>query len=287
MKQLFRNAWILIVLPLVFAGCSGDDDGVDPREQFEYETEVIDNYIAQNGIFALIDPNTQLRYDLGQQGSGLSPYVVDSVTISYRVSILETGEVVDEGISEKVVWNTLILGARLGLSKIEEGGTVRVFVPSIYGYGEAGTDNIPPNTTLIVELFLEEVHARQLREEIAIIEQYLDDNGLEATFDPHGFYYTIINPGVGTTPLVLSTVSVNYEGKVLETDQRFDAGESVSFTLAQVIPGWQIGVPLIKDEGGKIILYLPSPLGYGAQGSPPLIPEYAQLIFEVELLEVF
>lgn len=287
MKHVFKfNAWLFIVLPLVIAGCSSDDDGIDPREQFEYETEVIDNYLAQNGIFATIDPSTQLRYVVGITGDGLSPFVVDSVTISYQVRILETNELVDQGESEKVLWSTLILGGRLGLSKIEEGGTVRIFVPSIYGYGEAGTGNIPPNTTLIVDMFLEEVHARQLRQELVTIEQYLSDNGLSATFDPHGFYYTIINPGVGDNPLLFSTVTVNYEGKFLSNDEVFDDGNGVSLSLAQVIPGWQIGLPLIKDEGGHIILYLPSPLAYGAQGNPPVIPEYAQLIFDVELLNV-
>ncbi len=52
----------------------------------------------------------------------------------------------------------------------------------------------------------------------------------------------------------------------------------------QVIRAWDEGIPLI-GRGGKGYLYIPSNLGYGAQGSQGAIPPNAMLVFKVEVME--
>lgn len=52
-----------------------------------------------------------------------------------------------------------------------------------------------------------------------------------------------------------------------------------------VIRGWDEGVAGMK-VGEKRTLYIPSAMGYGARGAGGAIPPNADLIFDVELLDV-
>ena len=55
------------------------------------------------------------------------------------------------------------------------------------------------------------------------------------------------------------------------------------WTLGSLIPGWQIGLPLIQ-KGGEIKLIVPSSLAYGC-GSGPLPPN-SVLYFDIHLVDV-
>jgi FKBP-type peptidyl-prolyl cis-trans isomerase FkpA len=105
-------------------------------------------------------------------------------------------------------------------------------------------------------------------------------------FEKHesGIYYNIIKEGEGENPVSTSTVTVKYEGWLIES-YVFDAtkdDKTATFDLDKVIKGWQIGVPLIKP-GGQIRLIVPSSLGYGASPSGS-IPANSVLVFDVELI---
>ena len=63
-----------------------------------------------------------------------------------------------------------------------------------------------------------------------------------------------------------------------------NTGAPIQFILGQVIPGWQLGLPLIQ-KGGVIRLIIPSSLAYGCTGSGS-IPGDSVLYFEVELVDV-
>ena len=118
-----------------------------------------------------------------------------------------------------------------------------------------------------------------------IITQYISDHKLNAKATGSGLYYVIINAGTGTRPVASSNVTVNYKG-YLSNGSVFDqsASSGVSFGLANVIQGWQEGIPLFK-KGGKGVLLIPSALGYGAQAQSS-IPANSVLIFDIELLDV-
>lgn len=115
----------------------------------------------------------------------------------------------------------------------------------------------------------------------AKIQAYLKTNNLTATKDPSGVYYFVVKAGTGAYPTSTSTVNVNYKGTLLNGTV-FDSGSLTNQSLSGLIAGWQYGIPYI-NTGGRIILYIPSTLGYKnqAQGS---IPANSVLIFTIDLL---
>ena len=105
-----------------------------------------------------------------------------------------------------------------------------------------------------------------------------------------GLLYFDLVEGKGKSPVKGNTVSVHYTGWLL-SGRRFDSSRTknraFSFDIGKhkVIRGWDEGVMSMK-VGGLRQLKIPPTLGYGAAGSPPVIPQNATLIFEVELLEI-
>lgn len=107
-----------------------------------------------------------------------------------------------------------------------------------------------------------------------------------------GLQYIDLKVGQGATAQSGSTVQVEYTGWLQSSGKKFDSsydrnGAPISLTIGQqqVIPGWEEGLKGMK-AGGTRRLIIPGALGYGAQGSPPVIPANATLIFDVTLVTV-
>ena len=99
-----------------------------------------------------------------------------------------------------------------------------------------------------------------------------------------------IYEGTGAEAKDNDTVTAHYVGVSWSTGEEFDAswentGEPATFPLAQVVRGWQEGIPGMK-EGGRRRLIIPPDLGYGAAGRPPAIAPNETLIFVVDLVKV-
>ena len=105
-----------------------------------------------------------------------------------------------------------------------------------------------------------------------------------------GLKYIDVVVGKGASPTVGKMVKVHYTG-TLENGKKFDSSvdrnEPFSFVIGvgQVIPGWDEGVKTMK-VGGKRKLIIPAKLGYGSRGAGGVIPPNANLLFDVELLDV-
>jgi FKBP-type peptidyl-prolyl cis-trans isomerase len=104
-----------------------------------------------------------------------------------------------------------------------------------------------------------------------------------------GLQYKILKQGTGPKPKATDTVTVHYEGTLINGkvfDSSVKRGEPATFPLNGVIPGWTEGVQLMP-LGSKFQFFIPSGLAYGENPRPggPIGPNET-LIFEVELLKI-
>jgi FKBP-type peptidyl-prolyl cis-trans isomerase len=103
-----------------------------------------------------------------------------------------------------------------------------------------------------------------------------------------GLQYEIVEAGDGPIPGPEDTVEVHYRGTLVdgtEFDSSYSRGETVTFGVGQVIPGWTEALQLMP-VGSKWKLVIPSELGYGAGGAGQVIGPNAVLVFDVELIGI-
>ena len=108
------------------------------------------------------------------------------------------------------------------------------------------------------------------------------------TVTKSGLQYEVLSEGTGKKPKATDTVRCHYEGRLLDGtifDSSYKRNAPADFGLQQVIAGWTEGVQLMS-EGSKFRFYIPYMLAYGEGGAGAMIPPFATLIFDVELIKV-
>ena len=122
----------------------------------------------------------------------------------------------------------------------------------------------------------------------AALLQFASNHGITASLDTTGLYFQIIDTGTGSKPVSTSKIYVSYTAELMD-GTIFDSVSNAlntGWVLNQLIYGWQIGLPKIR-EGGRIKLLVPSMFGYGCNGSGDgRVPKDAPLYFDVTLVSV-
>jgi FKBP-type peptidyl-prolyl cis-trans isomerase FkpA len=129
----------------------------------------------------------------------------------------------------------------------------------------------------------------QLGKDTVIIKKFISDNAFPAIkYGETGIYYQIKAMGTGDTiPQSRSFIKFNYEGRFLNGTifHKLSSG-STQLLLGSLIPGLQLGIPLLR-KGGKMRIIIPSGYAYDINGTQDgLIPPNTILDFDIELLDV-
>lgn len=100
-----------------------------------------------------------------------------------------------------------------------------------------------------------------------------------------GVLFTELRTGGGGKPKATGKVQVRYIGRLADGSLFDESMEPQWFHLDSVIAGWRSALQEMP-VGAKWRLVIPSAQAYGAEGAGDLIPPYAPLVFELELLGV-
>lgn len=134
---------------------------------------------------------------------------------------------------------------------------------------------------------------------IAFVKEYAKSKNLKTQASPGGVEVHITQEGEGPLADSGKQVFVRYRGYLIEKGKNdgkeFDSNMnplgannqpiSVIVGTGGVIPGWDEALKMLK-KGSKATIFIPAMMGYGPQGSPPVIPPFANIGFDIEVLDI-
>lgn len=120
--------------------------------------------------------------------------------------------------------------------------------------------------------------------------EYLENNKKQkgVIVLPSGLQYRVVEEGKGPLPKADDTVTVDYEGKLINGevfDSSYQRGKSVDFKVSQVIPGMQEALQKMP-VGSTWELVIPANLAYGDRGLGGPIGPNETLLFKLHLVGI-
>jgi len=214
------------------------------------------------------------------------PAAADTVTVHYSGWTTD-GKLFDSSVKRgqptSFPLNGVIKGWTEGLQLMVEGEKRRFWIPANLAYGENPGGGRPGGTLVFdVELLTIKQAPKPPKtpDDVAKAPDSADKTA-------SGIASRVLTKGTGTAhPKATDQVEVHYSGWTTD-GKLFDSsvmrGETITFPLNRVIPGWTEGVQLMV-EGEKRRLWIPAKLAYG-ENPPPGAPA-GTLVFDVELFKI-
>ncbi|MAN49419.1 MAG: peptidylprolyl isomerase [Flavobacteriales bacterium] len=141
----------------------------------------------------------------------------------------------------------------------------------------------------ILQNYQQKIANKTLEKNSTLGKEFLEKNAKKdgVITTSSGLQYKVLKEGDGESPKETDKVEVHYHGTLIDGtvfDSSVDRGESITFPVNGVIPGWVEALQLMKT-GAKYKLFIPSELAYGNRGQGKIGPN-STLIFEVELIAI-
>lgn len=243
-------------------------------------------------------------------GSGEAVADGDSIKMNYTLFNGTTGQEIEkseytEGTELSYPIDTAspnFVGLSKALACTTVGTRIVAVIPNAEGFGDqaaqAGLD-IEDTLVFVIDVtgVASEPLAEATGEPVEPVEGFPDvvfTDGNPTVTIPDGavpteFALATLIQGAGEVVAEGATVVVNYEGVNWNTgavfDSSFDRGSPATFSTAEVIEGFRDGL-VGQKIGSRVIIVIPSELGYGDTGSGELIKGGDTLVFVVDILGV-
>lgn len=228
-----------------------------------------------------------LEYTIKVKGTGKKPQIGDKVVVHY------TGKLTNDTVFDSSVKRGQPFTFKLGAGQVIKGwdeafqllqvgdkATIK-FGPEL-GYGANAQGAIPANSILIFDVELIDVIEGMKPWVVKGKDTLKTASGLK--------YFIIQSNNSGDKVAVGTKVTFHYssflkDGKMFDSSVERGAPLTVKVGQAQLFPGLDEGIQLLhKGEKAKFII--PYQLAFGEKGQPPTIPAKADVIFDIEVLDV-
>lgn len=245
-------------------------------------------FVKFNISFAIPEKDTVLNSSFGKVPAY---FMIDSGRLTKHnfteiLMLCAVGDVVDFKLSNDTLKN---MGAIEYNATFPKGGMIT---------GKAEFIKVFATEAEMMADYQKEVLAQRDREMDALV-KVAEKKGEKYIKDTAGVVVVLKTPGDTTKAVAGKTASVFYKGYLADgkdAGKEFDSNMSkeknpnqqpydVNVGTGSVIRGWELALKYF-GKGGKGTIYVPSMNAYGPQGSPPVIPAYSNLAFDIEVTDV-
>lgn len=311
MKKVTLLGGLVLSLAILFQACSGNGSGTSTASNVKMNSRMdsisysLGNFLAKNmkkQDISMVPAEMTKGYSDFINNAGMSKDEVKAAINNFQMQMMMR-QAKPDAQGQPLGFSVDTLSRAIGQDFASQMKEMDITLSAeLFGEGAKGflSGNNALDSMTIATLmngFTAEMQAKAMakmkvkgEENLAEGKKFLEENGKKpgVKTTASGLQYEIIKKGSGKNPGATDQVEVHYEGTLLDGtvfDSSIKRGQTATFGLNQVIPGWTEGLQLM-NKGAKYKFYIPGNLAYGERGSGQDIGPNATLVFDVELVDI-